>query len=119
MSENIYSDGNVTTVGNFTTVNITHKPKRMQGDSIKLQLENDNSVTTPHSTPKVPQSVTLEGAIKYYEENAKGDNEKLYKMTVIWLRKLLAMSMKPKIEVTPVETSENTISEIEESLRES
>jgi methylthioribose-1-phosphate isomerase len=95
MSDNIYGEGQVTTVGNMTVTNITHKPKRMQGDHIRNEVQSISKEVEDHK----PTAVTLESAIKYYEENAVGEFEVLYNMTAKWLETLRKVRIK-KIEET-------------------
>jgi hypothetical protein len=84
MSENSYLEGQVTTSSNiFRTEDITHKPKRMQGDFVKREKVSGDANLPVEA---VPSSVTLEGAIKYYEENSKGELAKLYSFTAMVLK---------------------------------
>ena len=77
---------------NFPVMDITHKPKRMQGDSIRK--ENLSTVSTVHSSvdEDVLEVITLERAIHFYEELAAKNlpNYKLYSATAKWLKELLA-----------------------------
>lgn len=86
---------------NFKTEDITHHSKRTQAGNIekagtaydvvmsnstKGELtvsENPVSMTTS----SVPKSVTLESAITFFRENAKGDFKVLFTMTADWLDK--------------------------------
>ena len=86
---------------NFKTEDITHHSKRTQAgniekagtaydvvmsngtkDEVKLS-ENPVSITTYG----IPKSVTLESAITFFRENAKGDCKVLFTMTADWLLK--------------------------------
>ena len=86
---------------NFKTEDITHHSKRTQAgniekagtgydvvmskgtkDEVKLS-ENPISITTYG----IPKSVTLESAITFFRENAKGDCKVLFTMTADWLDK--------------------------------
>lgn len=87
------SDNKTTTVsGSFPVQDISHKPKRMQGDAIRQKYGNtgEDELTQKTSSPKV---VTLERAINYYEELAEqgNDNAPMYVATVKWLRELLTI----------------------------
>ena len=88
---------NTTSSHNFAPVkDITHKPKRLQGDNVKKALKE--RVEKPENEDEIrPKTTlgnfTLESAITYYENNAVGELEKLYKVTAQWLRLLL---VKPK-----------------------
>ena len=85
-----------TTVGgvaNFPVKDITHKPKRMQGDMIKLReaelgITPDQSPADDNNT--VLKVVTLERAIAHYKRmSADATNGKLYEATAKWLEELL------------------------------
>lgn len=77
----------VTTTKDFNRVeNITHKPKRLQGSNFG---SNDNLTTDDQVVVNVPRSITIENAIKFYEENAVGENAQLYLQTSKWLRDLM------------------------------
>ena len=79
----------------FPTIDITHKPTRLQSDNIiqaGTQFQSEDSVTPTDATNSVPlQHVTLERAIQYYEANARGELSTLYRNTAKWLRQLLAV----------------------------
>lgn len=115
---------NVTTVANgkFPVEDITHKPRRTQADNLKkagvvadvVPSGNDEIIS------KVPQSPTVEGAIQFFEDNAKGEYKALYKSTAVWLRKYLTMKVKelPKNlqAVLPDDTKEVVASETAKTL---
>lgn len=86
------SDYTTTTSSSFPVKDITHKPKRMQGDMIKLK-EAEMGLTNNDSPVGVnePLSViTLERAISYYKRmSADETNGKLYSATAKWLEELL------------------------------
>jgi hypothetical protein len=102
-----YKEGEVTTIGNFPDHNITHKPKRMQGDSLKKDGDEISSVDVDGKTSSaksVPNVVTIERAIKYYKEHATGEHTKLYIATAKWLVDLLTIKSKqvaPKNNILP------------------
>lgn len=77
----------ITTAESFITerLDVTIKPTRYQSE---VAEENKKEVS-PLSAPAVPQMVTIERAIKFYEENAKGDLAQLYKFTALKLREIL------------------------------
>lgn len=82
-------DERVTTTGsNFPVIDITHKPRRYQGDSITNDTSSvsvsDNVV---HSN--IPQNPTLESAITFYLNNADGNYKSLYSFTANWLKSIL------------------------------
>ena len=86
------SDYITTTSSSFPVKDITHKPKRMQGDMIKLK-EAEMGIADTDSPAKAnePLSViTLERAISYYKSmSADETNGKLYTATAKWLEELL------------------------------
>lgn len=85
---------------NFKTEDITHHSKRTQAGNIEkagtaydvVVSANQNGVALSEnsvsiSTSSVPNSVTLESAIKFFRENAVGECATLFKMTAEWLDK--------------------------------
>lgn len=117
---------NVTTVSNgkFPVEDITHKPRRTQADNLRKAGFVDNEVSSENTdiVSKVPQSPTVEGAIKFFEENAKGEYKALYVNTAMWLRKYLTLKVKelPKNlqAVLPDDTKEVVASETAETIEE-
>lgn len=70
----------------FPVEDITHRSSRSQADNLKAAFgekntDNDNGVET-----NIPKILTVERAIRYFEENARGDLEKLYSFTAQILR---------------------------------
>jgi hypothetical protein len=97
MKDPIYGEGRVSTVGNMTVTDVTHRPKRMQGDSLKKESPvQDREVDALSDTPN---AITLESAIRYYEEHAEGEFKVLYTRTAQWLDSLRKVRIK-KIEET-------------------
>lgn len=92
----------MTTVSDrFPVVDITHKPKRMQGDNIRSAQRETVSVSVSYEGDnhvEVPQTMTLERAIRFYEENARGEFQSLYVQTAKWLRMLLSRNSVPAEE---------------------
>lgn len=91
------SDNITTTKDLFKVVDITHKPKRMQGDNFvgtDLHIKSQEETSTPNNDDTdIPEYVTLERAIEFYNNHAnittyKG---KLYSATVSWLKELLSL----------------------------
>ena len=86
------SDRITTVSGSFPVQDISHKPKRMQGDAIRQKYDSsgEDESLQKVSSPKV---VTLERAINYYEELAEqgSDNALMYSATVKWLKELLTI----------------------------
>ena len=81
----------VTTVGNFPVEDITHKPKRRQGDNIRLAQLNKTAGDSSEQSESVPTVVTIERAITFYERQATRSPELsvLYHQTAEWLRELM------------------------------
>lgn len=55
----------------------------------RSQSEVEEGVTTsstPEIVSEVPQNITIEGAINFFEKNAVGEYERLYKFTAKALR---------------------------------
>lgn len=87
----MYDRDKVTGTGSFPVQDITHKPKRMQGDMIKLNQQVNN---TEDSASVIPDEglnvITLERAITYYKRmSGDATNGKLYEATSKWLEELL------------------------------
>ena len=83
-----------TTRDGFTTIDITHRPKRLQGENIRTLSEEQPEEQM--SNKIVPNVLTLERAIRYYESNSTGDMKQLYSQTAKWLRELLDRSITVK-----------------------
>lgn len=77
----------------FPVQDITHKPKRMQNDNLKAVLDEDKTVSLVGEESDVPNIVTLERAIKFYESHAKGEYANLYTQTAKWLREFMSRSL--------------------------
>lgn len=88
-----YNNTTVAGVANFPVQDITHKPKRQQGDMIRLkQLEEQGSEESPATVQEdsALKIITLERAISYYKRmSADPKNGKLYEATAKWLEELL------------------------------
>ena len=118
---------NVTTVANgkFPVEDITHKPRRTQADNLKKAGVVADEVPSGNDelVSKVPQSPTVEGAIQFFEENAKGEYKALYKSTATWLRNYLTMKVKESPKnlqaVLPNDIKEVVLSETAEAIEES
>lgn len=85
------SDYTTTTSSSFPIKDITHKPKRMQGDMIRLKEAEEGIINSVSSTENESVSViTLERAISYYKSKSADEvNGKLYSATARWLEELL------------------------------
>ena len=107
----------------FPVEDITHKPRRSQADNIRAAGKiADNSLSVEDDTHSlIPQSPTVEGAIKFFEENAKGEFKALYMNTAKWLRNYLTLKVKqlPKNlqAVLPDATKEVVTSETSEIIK--
>lgn len=83
----------MTTKDNFPVVDITHRPKRLQGDNIKKMIGDSPNESMDNLTPIVPQVVTLERAISFYESHAEGEYQMLYTQTAKWLREFMSRTV--------------------------
>ena len=84
----------IATAGGFITSveDVTVRPTRLQSEV------NGEVKTLPENASAVPQLLTLERAIKWYEENAVGEFESLFKFTATQLRNQLSANIEVKIE---------------------
>ena len=65
---------------------ITHKVRRYQQD---MEEESGScQANGGEAAPEIPANVTIEAAIRFFEENAKGDRADLYRRTAAWLKML-------------------------------
>ena len=93
---------NMTTKDNFPVIDITHKPKRMQGENLKAvatvttAMEYDDAPVTSD----IPATPTLERAIQYYEAHAEGNFRVLYSQTAKWLRDYMTKNIPVQQEET-------------------
>ena len=63
---------------------ITHKVRRYQQDA-----ESDSGQRgDEEAMPEMPANVTIEAAIRFFDENADGEHAVLYKRTATWLKML-------------------------------
>lgn len=70
---------------------VTHKTRRMQSE-VGKEMGNETTVvgdTVNTTLTPVPQSVTIENAIAYFEKNASGVNKNLFDRTAKWLKELM------------------------------
>ena len=113
-----------TTVGgvsNFPVKDITHKPKRMQGDMIKLREAElgitDSSVNpNPDEGSETLSVITLERAISHYKRmSADKTNGKLYEATAKWLEELLVTRTVKTKAVVEGENKNETNGDTEET----
>lgn len=113
------SDYMTTTTSSFPVKDVTHKPKRMQGDMIRLKekelgiANSDNVVETSEETLSV---VTLERAISFYKSKSDDAvNGRLYVATAKWLEELLVTrTLKTEAAVKAVIKEENKDGDTEE-----
>lgn len=86
----------VTTLANFKVENVTHKPKRKQGDFAKNLPKTEDKVSSSEDNDLNVGTVTIESAIKYFASHTK-DNPKLsalYTQTALWLSRLRSIEAK-------------------------
>ena len=104
-------------VSNFPVKDITHKPKRMQGDMIKLK-EAELGITNSNpaeESPEILTVITLERAISYYKRmSADATNGKLYEATAKWLEELLVTRTSKTKAVVEGESKDETNGDTEE-----
>ena len=105
------SDYVTTTTSSFPVKDVTHKPRRMQGDMIRLKEAEAGLAVSDNTSGSVePLSViTLERAISYYKKmSADETNGKLYSATAKWLEELLVTrTLKTEAAVKAVIEGEN------------
>ena len=84
----------MTIVGSsFPVIDITHKPKRYQAENVKATEMIDRSDPNTPTTSSVPNHVTVERAIQFYESNAEGEYKNLYLQTAKWLREYMSRTI--------------------------
>lgn len=82
--------------GLITSVeDVTVKPTRLQSQVAQdITTVQFDSTTVPTTVSSVPQILTLERAIKWFEENAQGEVESLFNFTALQLREQLSKNVK-------------------------
>ena len=70
----------ITTTNSFESVDITHKSKRYQGDWDVESVDEESGAVV-----NVPNRPTIEGAIRFLRENAKGELAGIYNTTAEYL----------------------------------
>lgn len=83
----------MTTRDHFPVVDVTHRPKRMQGTNLRNMADHESNSSQEVYESNVPQSATLERAIQFYESNATGEYRVLYAQTAKWLREYMTKTM--------------------------
>ena len=83
----------MTTKNNFPVIDITHKPKRMQGDNLKAVAPVATAMDVDFPQSDVPVTPTLERAIEFYETHAEGEYRTLYLQTAKWLREFMSKTV--------------------------
>ena len=111
----------MTTSLNFPVQNITHKPKRMQGDFIKNDEKSQSDGVNPDVD--IEDISNIEGAIRYCENKAREyaslpNTSKIYSNISKWLRELLvtrnpksieeSKSLSDSIEEVSIDAESNT-----------
>lgn len=113
------SDYMTTTSGNFPVKDITHRPKRMQGDMLKLKESIPSETAQGSSNSEETLAVvTLERAISYYKRKSDDAvNGNLYSATAKWLEELLVTRTISKTEAArkAVSEGENKVDESTEA----
>ena len=100
---------------NFPVEDITHHSKRTQADNLRNAGVANTITSVCEEAPinsGVPQSVTLESAITYFRNNAKGDTYKLFMQTADWLDKYRVASrtaMNKLLKEAETESKEDTL----------
>lgn len=80
----------------FEQIDITHKPKRMQGDSFGKDSVDCSVISSTKGNvdnlvlPPLEGYITLEKAIDFYEKNSKSTKDIFY-LTSTWLKDLLLL----------------------------
>lgn len=80
------SDYTTVSGSTFPVEDITHYPYRTQSENLKSAFGDNPEITVNAEGSVVPKILTVERAIKYFEENAVGELEKLYTFTAQCLR---------------------------------
>lgn len=105
----------LTTSANFPVQDITHKPKRMQGESFRNK--GDETESNPDNSERNVDNIpdNIEGAIRYCEATAKAfahspKTSKLYSNIAKWLRELL-VTRNPK-SIVEAKSAEESLKEV-------
>lgn len=77
----------------FPVYDVTHKPKRMQNANIKAVMGEERTVSIAGEESDIPNIITLERAIHFYESHAEGEYANLYTQTAKWLREFMSKSI--------------------------
>ena len=85
------NDKVTTTKDAFPIQDITHYPRRLQADNV-APTQEEEKLDSQTSRVSYPPQVTLERAIRYYENTKDPNNGTLYARTAEWLRLLLDQS---------------------------
>ena len=89
----------MTTSDRFPVVDITHKPLRTQAGNLERSMSmtkeegNEGAILSPAN---VPQTITIERAIEFYESHSEGEYKTLYSLTAKWLREFMTKSNPPR-----------------------
>ena len=90
----------MTTSDRFPVVDITHKPLRTQAGnlerSMSLSAEERSEVSSNSHVDAVPNTITIERAIEFYESHSEGAYKVLYSLTAKWLREFMTKSNPPR-----------------------
>ena len=103
----------MTTSDRFPVVDITHKPLRTQAGNLERSMsmtKEEVSEETISTTTSVPNTITIERAIEFYESHSEGAYKVLYSLTAKWLREFMTKSNPPRFSsVEPDEESVEVI----------
>lgn len=103
---------NMTTArSGFPVYDVTHKPKRMQSDNLKAVLGEETTVSVAGEESDIPNIVTLERAIHFYESHANGEYKNLYTQTAKWLREFMSKSV-PVTAGTDIDKAQNLLEQV-------
>lgn len=90
----------MTTSDRFPVVDITHKPLRTQAGNLERSMsltKEEGNEETISSTTSVPNIITIERAIEFYESHSEGAYKVLYSLTAKWLREFMTKSNPPRV----------------------
>ena len=90
----------MTTSDRFPVVDITHKPLRTQAGNLERSMsltKEEGNEETVSPTTSVPNTITIERAIEFYESHSEGAYKVLYSLTAKWLREFMTKSNPPRL----------------------
>lgn len=115
---------NITTTSNLfgEPEDITHRPKRLQGENFKntpLHIPSKSEQVSNTPVDSVPTFITLERALSFYESNSNSTTDigKLYIATANWLKELLELRA-AKVDVMAKQSMPNVGAKLVKSMIE-